>query len=383
MEKIGILTFHYSNNYGGVLQAYSLHNTVKSLGYEVEIINYIPSNYKPYNVIGNLELKKNLDRKRIKELNLSTILKKANIMNKYCNSIINKFNKYRDNNMNLSRRVDEYSLDSLLNEYSSIIVGSDQVWNPSQRKSHIYFLDFGDKYKGKKISYAPDSTIKDVSKEDLEHLKTALSEFHHISARNDHSYEFIKTVIHKEAEIVADPTLLYDFNNVENTKDKNEEYILTYILGKEIEGSHDTAIEKIRDKHGNIPVYSIKIPTMVFDLSSFADKIFYDLNPDEWINMFRNAKFVYTDSFHGVLFSLKFHKPFLAYYTEKLRATRFIDLGNRYGIDKYIVQNIAEIEDKQALHEKPDFKSIDKIIDLQRKSSIEFLKKSLSNQESV
>ena len=196
--------------------------------------------------------------------------------------------------------------------------------------------------------------------------------------RHLHSYEFIKTAINIDAEIVADPTLLIEFTHLEKLQDEKTEYILTYVLGKEIDGSHNKAIEKIRNKYGNIPVYSIKIPTMNFELSHFADKVFYDLNPDEWISMFRNAKFIYTDSFHGVLFSLKYHKPFLAYYTEKLRATRFIDLGKRYGIDKYIVRNITEIDDNKLLDVLPDFNSIDKIIDLQKELSLNFLKKALS-----
>lgn len=378
MDKIGILTFHYSNNYGGVLQAIALQNTLIELGYDVEVINYIPQNYKPYNIIGNLGIRKNIFLNKLNNLNIFNMSKKIKIMNKYCDSIINKFNIYREKNMCLSEQVDEDSLLSILNNYSAIIVGSDQVWNPSQRKSPIYFLDFVDKYKGKKISYAPDSTIKDVNNEDLSRLNKALSEFNYISVRNDHSNEFVKTVINKEVEIVADPTLLYDFENVEKARDEEHEYILTYVLGKEINGSHNKAIEKIRNKYGNIPVYSIKIPTMNFEFSHFADKVFYDLNPDEWISMFRNAKFIYTDSFHGVLFSLKYHKPFLAYYTEKLRATRFIDLGKRYGIDKYIVQNISDIDDNKLLDILPDFNTIDKIIDLQKESSLKFLSKALS-----
>lgn len=378
MGKIGILTFHYSNNYGGVLQAIALQNTLRGLGYDVEVINYIPKSYKPYNVIGNLGIRKNIFLNKLKNLNIYNMAKKIKIMNKYCDSIINKFNIYRGKNMCLSEKVDEDSLLSILNNYSAIIVGSDQVWNPSQRKSPIYFLDFVDKYKGKKISYAADSTIKDVSNEDLSRMKKALSEFNYISVRNDHSNEFVKTVINKEVEIVADPTLLYDFENVEKARDEEPEYILTYVLGKEINGSHNKAIEKIRNKYGNIPVYSIKIPTVNFDLSHFADKVFYDLNPDEWISMFRNAKFIYTDSFHGVLFSLKYHKPFLAYYTEKLRSTRFIDLGKRYDIDKYIVQNVSDIDDNKLLDILPDFNTIDKIIDLQKQSSLNFLSKALS-----
>ena len=188
MKKIGILTFHYSNNYGGVLQTLALHNTVKSLGYDVEVINFIPSNYKPYNVMSNLGLRKNIFKNKIKDLNIVKLSKKINIMYKYSGSITNKFNMYRQKNMNLSEQVDENSIINILNNYSDIIVGSDQVWNPSQRNSPIYFLDFGNNYKGKKISYAPDSTIKDINDDEVNILKMALNEFNHISVRNEHSY---------------------------------------------------------------------------------------------------------------------------------------------------------------------------------------------------
>jgi hypothetical protein len=380
MSKIGILTFHYSNNYGGVLQALSLYRVIESLDYEVEIINYIPTNYKPYSVFANLGIKRQIFKNSIKVLNLINIVKKVRIMNRYCKSITFKFDQFRINNIALSRRVDENTLESILNDYSSIIVGSDQVWNPSQRKSPIYFLNFGDKYNGNKISYSPDSTLADVNNEDIGILKKALSEFNHISVRNNHTFEFVKKISGIEAEIVVDPTLLYDLNYSKEYPENNENYILMYVLGEEINGSHSKVIEKIKSKYGNLPVYSIKIPTMNFGLSPFADKVFYDLNPDEWISMFSNAKFVYTDSYHGVLFSLKYHKPFIAYYTEKLRATRFTDLGERYHIKKYIIQNVSEIEKNKLLESLPDFKQINKNIDIQKKKSLEFLNKALSEK---
>lgn len=58
MNKIGILTFHYSNNYGGVLQALALQKVLQSRGYNVEIINYIPSRYNPSKITNSLGLKK-------------------------------------------------------------------------------------------------------------------------------------------------------------------------------------------------------------------------------------------------------------------------------------------------------------------------------------
>ena len=45
MKNIGILTYHYSTNYGGVLQAYALQKVIEEKGFNVEIINYIPDDY--------------------------------------------------------------------------------------------------------------------------------------------------------------------------------------------------------------------------------------------------------------------------------------------------------------------------------------------------
>ncbi len=377
MKKIGILTFHYSNNYGGVLQALCLQNVVESLGYDVEVINFVPSYYKPFNVIANLGIRKNIFKNKIADLNIIDISKKISIMKTKSQSITNKFNIFREKNMNLSKQVDENSLKSILNNYEVIIVGSDQIWNPSQRKKPEYFLDFGTKFNGRKISYAADSTTKDVNSEDIDKLKRALSEFSHISVRNKHSFDFVNSIISKDVEVVADPTVLYDFTVNSKSNEIKEDYILAYVLGKEIDGTHNKALELIKNKFGNLPVYSIKIPTMNFELSHFADKVFYDLDPEDWLNMLKNAKFIYTDSFHGVLFSLKYHKPFLAYYTEEVRATRFIDLGKRYEIGKYIVQNVDEIDKNEILESVPDFKAIDSILYKQRYTSLKFLENAL------
>jgi hypothetical protein len=377
MSKVGILTFHYSNNYGGVLQALSLQKVLVSMGYDVEVINFVPASYRPTIIMDKLGFRRNIFKNKAKDLNLINIIKKINIMKKYNNTITEKFNSFRKKEMKLSKQVDENSLETILNDYETIIVGSDQVWNPSQRKKPEYFLNFGNSFKGKKVSYAADSTISEIDMEDIDNLRKFLNDFSFISVRNEHSFCFVKSITNKEATIVADPTILYDFQDYNIKKEKNEDYILTYILGKEIEGTHSKALEKIKKKYGELPVYSIKIPTMNFELSDFADKLFYDLDPVEWLNMFRNAKFIYTDSFHGVLFSLKYHKPFLAYYTEKIRATRFIDLGKRYNIEKYIVQNVEEIDEKGSIDIKPKFKMIDNLLEKHKQYSLEFLKKAL------
>lgn len=377
MRKIGILTFHYSNNYGGVLQALSLQNVINSMGYDVEVINFIPSSYEPTKIRNSLGLRKNIFKNKLIDMNIINISKKIRIIKNHSGIITDKFNTFRKKEMKLSKQVDENSLKTLLNDYEVIVVGSDQVWNPSQRKRIEYFLNFDENFKGKKISYAADSTIKEINSDDMNSLKKALNDFNFISVRNEHSFDFVKCITNKEVDVVADPTIIYNFEG-DNIKTENKDnYILTYVLGKEIKGTHIKALDKIKKKYGNIPIYSIKIPTMNFELSNFADKVFYDLDPIEWLNMFRNAKFVYTDSFHGVLFSLKYHKPFLSYYTENLRATRFFDLGKRYDIERYIVQNVEEINEKNSIEHKPDFTMIDILLKKHKQFSLEFLEKAL------
>ena len=207
-----------------------------------------------------------------------------------------------------------------------------------------------------------------------------MGDFDFISVRNEHSFEFVKHITGREPEIVADPTVVYDFQVDASTVDTKEDYILTYILGKEIKGTHKKALEKIKSIYGDLPVYSIKIPTMNFELPYFADRVFYDLDPVEWLGMIKNAEFIYTDSFHGVIFSLKYYKPFMAYYIDKLRATRFIDMGKRYGIDKYIVRNIEEIDEKGCLKSYPDFEGIHNLWKKDKELSLKFLEKSLDER---
>jgi hypothetical protein len=377
MARTGILTFHYSNNYGGVLQAVALQKTLEQQGFEAEVIDFVPLSYNTKGILNRLGISKRTLLNSIRRFEFASILKKMKIARTYSKEITAKVNSFREKEIRLSKRVDENSLGSILRDYDAIVVGSDQVWNPSQRKKPYYFLDFGKDFKGRKISYAADSTTNEVSNEELESLKRALDDFYAISVRNVHSKEFVRKVTGSEAQIVADPTVLFDFSYLLETHKNPEKYILTYVLGKEISGSHIKVIEEIRSVYGKLPVYSIKIPTMNFEFSDFADKTFYNLDPVQWLEMLKNAAFVYTDSFHGTLFSLKFHKPFLSYYSENMRSTRFLDLGHRLGIQDFVVNSVSEMHEKRSIHLKPDFSRIDQLFETQRIASIDFLKKAL------
>lgn len=355
MNRVGILTFHYSNNYGGVLQSYCLYKFLADRGCNVEVIDFLPKAYTN-----------------------SIILKQKQ-------NITEKFNAFREENIRLSQRVDEATMKSILNHYHTIIVGSDQIWNPSQRKRKEYFLDYGTAFTGNKISYAADSTVEEVDMKDKNKLTLNLDMFKWISVRNEHSYQFVKQLVNKEVQVVVDPTVLYDFQDEIFNEEHKEDYIFMYTLGREISGSHHAVIEKIREKYGALPVYVVPATDNKVIKYDYANRQIEDCGPVEWVKNIKGAKFVYTDSYHGALFAMKYNKPFLAYYTEPLRASRFVDLAKRYEIDKYIITSSNDIDSKGSLKDEIDYPRIQEIIKKEKIESMAFLEQIilLVNKKSI
>ena len=73
-----------------------------------------------------------------------------------------------------------------------------------------------------------------------------------------------------------------------------------------------------------------------------VDNTRYSVSPKEWVTLISNASAVYTDSFHAIIFSMKFNKPFVAYYADRIRSSRLLDLKNEYNL-KSIVKSAQEI----------------------------------------
>ena len=78
---------------------------------------------------------------------------------------------------------------------------------------------------------------------------------------------------------------------------------------------------------------------------------------------FRDAEFVVTDSFHGLVFSLIFNKPFCLLRNEFRGNARFDSLAEQFGV---------ELEKEQQNYEK-----INKAIVMAREQSIRFLKNNI------
>ncbi|MDR0865180.1 MAG: polysaccharide pyruvyl transferase family protein [Candidatus Symbiothrix sp.] len=360
-KKVGILTFHFGYNYGGVLQSYALQETVKNLGYDVQIINCIPKNPLWF-LIG---LIRNFSWKRLYD----TV--------RYGYKCVAGFKRFQKQYLDCTTVVHEQNLHIIANQFDTIIVGSDQVWNPSQHDKKIYFLNWQPEFQGIRIAYAPCCGIKRYAETNTEVLRKSLQNFNYLSVRNEETRAFVQQISRIDAIKVPDPTLLYDFDKFVTNK-HNTPYILAYILGNDIDGGNQSAIEFIKSIYKDIPVIAIVLAISNPVDCSWADKIRYNVTPQEWVDLIANAAFVYTDSFHGTLFAIKYQRSFIAYYSSKIRASRFIDLKDTYNLDNHIVSSLQKMKAKDIT--QPPFGN-EEILTEQKAIGISFLKKVLINPE--
>lgn len=341
--RIGILTFHRGNNYGGILQCYALQQVLKKLGHTVEVIDYCHND--------NRGLVRKLYSKYSTADNIGGFL--SSLSDFICkhrtvpfdkalnDASIKEFDKFRSTYLNISKPFDSNNIGDYANaEYDLIITGSDQVWTSLFDDPMVYMIDWKPQFQGKRMSYAACSAHKNLRGSQRNVVKGCLSKFDLITVRDSTTQQLVKNVLGKVPQIVPDPSLLYPYDEFKTQK-QTEPYILTYILGDEIEGGHDVALRKIQQQVGDLPVYAIVIPCNSRDITKYADKVFETLSPEQWVDMFYHARYVYTDSFHAIMFSLKFEKPFVSYYRNKIRSSRLIDLKKR-GIDS-IYSNANEI----------------------------------------
>ena len=306
----GIIGLWYGENYGSISTYYALHQTIKKMGYSILMIS---------NPLGHTE-RKNLDKS-----------------SPY---------KFGELFYNISEKK---SLDKL-KEFNKVckgfLVGSDQLWNVglSRPYKQMYFLGFADD-DCKKISYGtsfgkPYKGTKEEKKISISNLRR----FNKISVRDELSYDICKNNFGlKDITQVCDPTLLCDLSdyealvNISKVKE-SEPYLLAYILDPNSEIGH--RLEKLSvDKNMKIiiifdkPHKKFQINKKKINLTGKGNIVIKE-NIDilDWMWYYNHAKSVFTDSFHGTIFSIIFKKPFITLKNEKRGSERFISLLKPLGL---------------------------------------------------
>ncbi len=358
-NRVGILNFQYSNhNFGAVLQATALAHCVSGLGYEVEHINYIP------------EFDQALTPRRIAGRILQLLgFRKAKKRAKG-SDVFELFRRKWLARSPLCRTADE--LHALSCRYNAIIVGSDQVWRPNYTIGDplVYFLNFVNE-DCRRIAYAASFGSErwpDVDPGMTANVNALLSRFDSISWREDTGVRICKEVFGSCAVHVLDPTLLVGRNFFETMiSDRDPKIDRPGIVYYKLD--LDPSFVKImgRLKNNNEEI----LENIYFKNVEGED---YYLEVEEWLLKIKNAKFVVTDSYHCVCFSIIFNKPFVCLRNESRGYTRIESLLDRLGLSNRALSELELLERFDELVRVPiDYVEVNRKLEHMRAESLEFL----------
>ncbi len=353
-KKVGVITFHNYDNYGAILQSYALQKSLVKLGVQPEIIDY-KCKYisNPFRV------------ERLKNKGLFNYI--YGIIGYFCYLPRRiKCNKFRKK-IKYSEPLNAKNLKKTDGQYDIYIAGSDQIWDWNLTGfDKAYFLDFVTN--GKKCSYA--ASIGEnlpTDKHTCEYARL-LERFDHIIMRESYGADVVEKLIGSRPECACDPTLLLRADEWEMVMTKSlvkKPYILVYQLG--VNPKFVDYTKRLKKMTGLNVVY---VP---FPLVGFLNcKMRMCDGPSEWLRLFKDAEYVITDSFHGVVFSVLFHKKFFVQVNGHHVNKRVDEFLKRLNLEDRIIDECVSDE---IVFGNIDYEFVDSKLDEVREDSINQLKK--------
>ncbi len=380
-----VVSCYYINNYGSVLQAYATQRVLDKLGVENKTIN----------VTGFIkEIRKRQILYILKEGISSDIFKdklgkakrliiKKVVKSSYVNDLFLRDNAMRDFANRYIRLSDKVNTIDDLNKWclesvDIVLLGSDQLWLPSNIAADYFTLSFVPE-KIKKITYATSFGVTDIPDNLSEKARIFLNRINSISVREYDGQRIVEKMTGKKPPVVCDPTLLLcreDWEEIlsDNRKNINEEYIFCYFIGNSING-RDFA--KRLKKYTNTKIVAlIHLDCYQKNDVGYADITPFDIGPEGFISLIKNAKYVCTDSFHCSVFSILFHKEFFVfrrYQKETSQSTngRLDSLMSSLGISERIISGKEKVS--VLLDQALDYSRIDNNLMMLKNESLDYL----------
>lgn len=320
-EKIGILTFHRTENFGSLLQTYGLYRAINKLGYDCEIIDYRCPGIEKRE--GLQETKEKFSIKRIGK----DILLYPNLRKKKEN-----FAVFARNNMKCSIPYYPETIGQANDKYTKFLVGSDLVWaRDITDNDYTYFLDFV-KEDSKKFAFS--ASVGYYNKRgDEEQISTYLKNFSSIAVRERETVQWLKDLTGRDSQWVCDPTMLLTNEEWDETVkpiNYTSKYVLVYFPDDKRKNLSDA--RKYAKQH-HLAVKYVNYGRPIFGVDNIMPS-----SLEEFLGLIKNAVMIFTASYHGILFSVYYQKKFL--YYNRAHSSRMKSLAERLRIESLCGDNI-------------------------------------------
>ncbi len=368
-QKYGILSCNiYCNftNYGSALQTYALQKVINNIQpqiIEAIVVDYCPNTLRDVDVLNPLNIMWDQDKESQLNCRLSLDAIKINK---------EKFDNFYNRWLTVSRnQYTSINMEDCLKEekLSGFVIGSDTVF--CLEEFHLddgYFANY-ESMKGHAVSYAAsfgDSRFDDVSYDKLNFL---LQNFNALGIREYKMIPYIKNHVNCPVAKTIDPTLLLtdkDYDEIIAPRQYHEPYLLLYTR-RYNKAMEEYARETARKNGWKLIEISLRATN-----ATKGSTMRYDAGVEEFLSLIKYSEMVITNSFHGMIFSVQFRKPFIAFSRSECD-TKILELLELFGIKDRLLISGNEQSPKEI-----DYEKVHHNIEKARTESLTFLKKELT-----
>lgn len=375
--KIGIFSYNkYSlyMNYGAALHSFAFQKALHKEGIENYIVDYKSKHVEDFD-FENILLT-NIKRKEVKTLRsfIASLLHVRSLRTKY-----HKFLNFYDTNCKMySDNGKAFTYSGFLNgdyesfPFTTVVCESDVTWSPKTNNGfdRALFFDFRCFNGLNKVAYSPSISNTNLSKQQEIEFSTLLKNYDFLSSREDETAQYVQNLTKRECHWVLDPVLLLSSEDYlpYTKKLPYKDFIIVYNCMKNDKNLIKEA-QKFADEKN---LMLIEISDYNQNKIIYKHKVLTDLGIEEYLYLFSEASYIFTNGFHGACFSLVFNKEFFLFARDgvdiKIKSLlRLFDLNERF-----VDFNCSPSQGVK----KIDYSKINEILSREKEKSIQFIKSS-------
>ena len=363
MSRFGTISYNiYCNftNYGSALQTWALHQAIKKTGHIPVLVDYCPdvlADKDPLNPFGNM-WDKDEQSHRMVELTMPAIRENYVKFDRFYHERFDRTaGAYTSANFGDIERED----------ISGFVCGSDTIFCPDE-------FGFDDGYyanypvmRGRSVSYAASFGDPHFTEETYSILHDRLSNFRALGIREEQMIAYLQAHTSVPVQRTIDPTLLLTAEEYEPIVAGDvpaQPYLLLY--SRRYSPRMEAYAEQLAAERG-LAIVDISLRATNAEKGHIMR---YDAGVEEFLSLVKHAAFVVTNSFHGMIFSVQFRRPFVVFSREQCD-NKIEELLALFGLsDRMLVTGDERYADI-------DYDAVHRNIAAARQPSMDFLKMEL------
>lgn len=369
MFRFGTVSYNiYGNftNYGSALQTWALHQAINIIGkdkWQAVLVDYCPAILKdkdPLNPFGNL-WDKDEESRQMCELSLPAIRTNYQKFQEFYKKKFNRTKeKYTASNFN---KIIENE------QINGFVCGSDTIFCIDEFGfDDGYYANYPCMKQGYSVAYAASFGDPHFQETDYPILDQRILNFKAIGLREKNMLPYVKQHTDIAVERVIDPTLLLTSKSYDEKLTMprliKEKYLLYY--SRRYNPAMEEYVEKIAEKH-HLKIVEISLRAV----NAKKHQMFYEAGVEEFLSLVKYAEFIVTNSYHGMIFSVQYRRPFAIFSREQC------DTKNKELLQLLHLTERLNSYDKDLLEVPVEYDQVHSIIEAERVKSLEFLKNEL------